>query len=158
MLMDNSGAREANGEMQQAQFGPEQLANSFETSNENSEALEMNAVDARANDNAETQRMRGELQDMFARNNEEAAEAEAIGEAEPILGDPELEKLRGIDVPRDASTIPSAFASEAQRVLDKSISKDKDPSLAVEQMSEMRWNYMEKAFGRKMGDGLNGNH
>jgi|GEM_PF-2399132 len=152
--MDNSGAREANGEKEQAQFEGERLAENFDSSNESVESGEKSAVDARANDNSETQRMRSELQEMFDKKEEATETTEEIGEAEPEPVRPELEKLSNIDVPRDAERIPGAFSNEAQRVLDHTLSHDKDPSEAAELMYEMRWKYLEKAYGRKLGDGL----
>lgn len=155
MLMDNSVAREANGEVDRDDLGAERLPDSFESQNDNNESLEANAVDARANNNAETQRMRGELQEMFAQREETASKIEEVGEKEEAPAMPELDKLRSIDVPKDAKTIPSAFANEAQSIVDKKL-KEGDVAGATDALSKIRWEYMEKAFSRKLGDGLNG--
>lgn len=154
MLMDNSGAREANGEKEQAQFGGERLAENFDSLNENADSGEQNAVDARANDNPETQRMRSELQEMFGKKEEATEATDKIGEAEVEPVKPEFEKLSNIDVPRDAERIPGSFSNEAQRIIDHALSHDKDSYLAAEELYEMRWIYLEKAYGRKIGDGL----
>lgn len=155
MLMDNSVAREANGEVNRDDLGAEQLPDSFESQNDNNESLEANAVDARANNNAETQRMRGELQEMFTQNKEGANEVVEVGEKDEAPVMPELEKLRSIEVPKDAKTIPSAFANEAQSIIDKKL-KEGNAAGATDALSKIRWDYMEKAFSRNLGDGLNG--
>ena len=155
MLMDNSGAaREAGGlDKRPAQKSVEQARDDFgDSSDERFEALEkaLNAVDARANDNPETQRMREELKGMFANKDNPPEQTEVVGEAEPEEGLPELEKLRAIKVPENAPVMPSAFASEAQSLVDKSL-KDKDPAEAVDRFYEIRWTYLQDAFVNRRG-------
>lgn len=141
--------------MNSGQEAFEQVPDNFDASAENGMRNPESAVDARANDNAETQRMRGELEGFFEQQTNVVAEE--IGEKEPEVLSPELEELKDVTVPKDAGSMPSAFASKAQSIIDKSLNKDKDPAAAVEELCNIRWTYMEKVFGRKLGDGLNGN-
>jgi len=155
MLMDNSNSGRYGEALNPGQETFEQAPDDFEASVENGMQNPESVVDARANDNVETQRMRGELEGFFEQRTNVVAEE--IGEKEPEVLSPELEELKGVAVPKDAGSMPSAFASKAQSIIDKSLNKDKDPAAAVEELCNIRWTYMEKAFGRKLGDGLNGN-
>ena len=157
MLMDNSNSGRYNEALNQGQEVFEQAPSNFEAPAETGMQSLENPADERANNNAETQRMRGELEGFFEQQSTNAdAATEGIGEKEPEALSPELEELNQIAVPKDAKTIPTAFASKAQSIIEKDL-KNNDPAAAVDDFNNARWTYMKKAFGRNLGDGLNGN-
>ena len=66
---------------------------------------------------------------------------------------PALTELKNIDIPRDAESLPKSYAAAIARV----ISADKrDPHKMVDDLDEARWDMLRKAYGRNLGDGLNG--
>lgn len=154
MLMDNSSIGESAGYNNAPVSSPEQVSG-FESSNAEIGTEVTNEVDARANNNAETQRMRGELQDMFAQQEAQAAEQTVdIGEKEELRPE-SFRKLEQVNVPRNASSMPSAFASEARTLLNNSM-KDGGPYEFCNTLDLVRQEYIEKAFDRKRGQGLTG--
>ena len=62
-------------------------------------------------------------------------------------------QLEQIKVPRDAEKLPKSYEKAVTDILNRN---RKDPFHLVQEMDIARWKLMEKAFARKMGDGLNG--
>ena len=62
-------------------------------------------------------------------------------------------QLEQIKVPRDAENLPKSYEKAVTDILNRN---RKDPFHLVQEMDIARWKLMEKAFARKMGDGLNG--
>lgn len=63
------------------------------------------------------------------------------------------ERLSQIKVPRDAESLPKAYEKAVNDIVARN---RKDPFRLVQEMDIARWDMMEKAFARKLGDGLNG--
>lgn len=61
--------------------------------------------------------------------------------------------LEQINVPRDAESLPKAYEKAVNDIVSRN---RKDPFKLVAEIDVARWKLMEKAFARKMGDGLNG--
>ena len=76
-----------------------------------------------------------------AQNDDERREAEVKAQLEQIK------------VPRNAESLPKAYEKAVTDILNRN---RKDPFRLVQEMDIARWKLMEKAFARKMGDGLNG--
>ncbi len=64
-----------------------------------------------------------------------------------------IAKLSEIKIQRNAESLPKAYEKAVQRIVERS---RKDPFRLVQEMDIARWDMMGKAFGRKLGDGLNG--
>ncbi|MBO4855199.1 hypothetical protein J6X15_00725 [Candidatus Saccharibacteria bacterium] len=63
------------------------------------------------------------------------------------------EHLSQIKVPRDAESLPKAYEKAVNDIVARN---RKDPFRLVQEMDIARWDMMEKAFARKLGDGLTG--
>lgn len=61
--------------------------------------------------------------------------------------------LDKIEVPRDAEILPKEYSRAVRNIVEKN--KD-NPKKLVTQIDVARWNYLKKAFNRKMGDGFMG--
>jgi hypothetical protein len=66
---------------------------------------------------------------------------------------PAMEELRKINIPRDAERLPKEYAVAFAKVVEED---KRDPHQLVEDVKKSRWDLLEKAYGRKLGDGLNG--
>ena len=66
---------------------------------------------------------------------------------------PAMEELRKTNVPRDAERLPKEYAAAFAKVVEED---KRDPYQLVEDVKKSRWDLLEKAYGRKLGDGLNG--
>ena len=66
---------------------------------------------------------------------------------------PEMTELKQIEVPRDAESLPKKYVDAVAKVikLDR-----QDPNKLASDVNTMKWDMMGKAYGRKLGDGLNG--
>ena len=84
---------------------------------------------------------------------EKVAEAKTASASEDMPAD--FEGVKATPVPRDSEKIPSAYMNHYVNGIDQCL-KDNDPGKLVSYCDASRWDYMEKCFGRKMGDGLNG--
>ena len=99
---------------------------------------------------------------------EESAETEAQAEKQPTEAAPvEEEKtsederrdnevraqLSQIDVKRDAGKMPSNYQKAVAEIIHKN---QKDPFRLVSELDIARWDFLGKIFGRKRGDGFNG--
>ena len=83
-----------------------------------------------------------------------AAPVDVPDKAEPIAEEtPALTELKSINVPRDAERLPKHYVNAITKIIN---SDKRDPHKLVDDLDEARWDMMEKAFGRKLGDGLNG--
>lgn len=121
-----------------ASNGPEQMMQASE-----------NAVDARANNTAEAQKAKAELEQFFAQKAEQKANAveEVKARIEPS------EELAEIPVERDAKSMPSAYYKKTMEMIKKD---ENDPHELCDDLAEARWDFMRKIFNRDLGDGLNG--
>ncbi len=63
------------------------------------------------------------------------------------------ETLGAIKIQRNAESLPKAYEKAVQSIVARN---RKDPFRLVQEMDIARWDMMEKAFDRKLGDGLNG--
>jgi hypothetical protein len=108
-----------------------------------------NAVDARANNTAEAQKAKQELEQFFAQKAEQKASAveEVKARIEPS------EELAEIPVERDAKAMPSAYYKKTMEMIKKD---ENDPHELCDDLAEARWDFMRKIFDRDLGDGLNG--
>ena len=79
-----------------------------------------------------------------------ASEPEAAQEA---VENPSITKLKSMNIPRDAESLPQEYVNEVAKVID---SDKKDPWQLSNDLDIVRWDMMSKAFGRNRGDGLNG--
>lgn len=144
--MDNLGGRIENSRQSEAirsqesmsLNGPEQMMQASE-----------NAVDARANNTAEAQKAKQELEQFFAQKAEQKASAveEVKARIEPS------EELAEIPVARDAKAMPSAYYKKTMEMIKKD---ENDPHELCDDLAEARWDFMRKIFDRDLGDGLNG--
>lgn len=144
--MDNLGGRIENSRQSEAirsqesmsLNGPEQMMQASE-----------NAVDARANNTAEAQKAKQELEQFFAQKAEQKATAveEVKARIEPS------EELAEIPVARDAKAMPSAYYKKTMEMIKKD---ENDPHELCDDLAEARWDFMRKIFDRDLGDGLNG--
>ena len=62
-------------------------------------------------------------------------------------------QLEQIKVARDAESLPKTYEKAVNEIINRN---RKDPFRLVQEMDIARWDLMEKAFDRKMGDGLSG--
>ena len=108
-----------------------------------------NVVDTRAKDTAEARKAKAELEQFFAQKAEQKANAgeEAKARIEPS------EELAEIPVQRDAKAMPGAYYKKTMEMIKRD---ENDPHELCDDLAEARWDYMRKAYGRDLGDGLNG--
>lgn len=144
--MDNLGGRIENSRQSEAIRSQESMSlNGPEQMMQVSE----NAVDARANNTAEAQKAKQELEQFFAQKAEQKANAveEVKARIEPS------EELAEIPVERDAKAMPSAYYKKTMEMIKKD---ENDPHELCDDLAEARWDFMRKIFDRDLGDGLNG--
>ena len=92
----------------------------------------------------------------MAPSGEEEAETEKMPDIPETEEKPEsaaLTRFKLIGVPRNTETIPKATVSAFAGILK---ANEDDPSRLAEEYDAARWDFIEKDFGRKKGDGLNG--
>lgn len=146
LLMDNLGGRNEVSRQAEAMRSQENfVSNNPEQMMQASE----NAVDARANNTAEAQKAKAELEQFFAQKAEQKANAveEVKARIEPS------EELAEIPVERDAKSMPSAYYKKTMEMIKKD---ENDPHELCDDLAEARWDFMRKIFNRDLGDGLNG--
>ncbi len=66
---------------------------------------------------------------------------------------PALAELKNINVPRDAERLPKEYVAAITKIIE---SDKRDPHRLVDDLDEARWDMLKKAYGRNLGDGLNG--
>ena len=66
---------------------------------------------------------------------------------------PALATLKSIEVPRDAERLPKEYVAAITKIIE---SDKRDPHKLVDDLDEARWDMLKKAYGRNLGDGLNG--
>ena len=66
---------------------------------------------------------------------------------------PALAALKSIEVPRDAERLPKEYVAAITKIIE---SDKRDPHRLVDDLDEARWDMLRKAYGRNLGDGLNG--
>lgn len=93
---------------------------------------------------------------------EKASEAQssAMPTAAPVADDSndvadsqEVVELQKVDVQRDAEELPKAYVAAVSKIVE---SDKRDPHQLVSDLDKARWDLLKKAYGRKLGDGLNG--
>ena len=65
----------------------------------------------------------------------------------------EVAELQKIDIPRDAEQLPKAYVAAVAKIVE---SDKRDPHQLVNDLDKARWDLLKKAYGRQLGDGLNG--
>jgi len=75
------------------------------------------------------------------------------GEKPQEVETPALTELKGINVPRDAERLPKDYVAAITKIIN---SNKRDPYKLVSDLDEARWDMLKKAYGRNLGDGLNG--
>ena len=80
--------------------------------------------------------------------------------AAPAVDEPEqpaeralITDLKAIDIPRDAEEFPKEYVNKVSAIIKED---SKDPYQLSADCDILRWDLMKKAFGRNLGDGLNG--
>ena len=145
--MDNLGGRNEVSKQAEAMRSQEDFSSldGFEQVTSSAE----NVVDARAKDTAEVRKAKAELEQFFAQKAEQKANAgeEAKTRIEPS------EELAEIPVQRDAKAMPGAYYKKTMEMIKRD---ENDPHELCDDLAEARWDYMRKAYGRDLGDGLNG--
>lgn len=68
-------------------------------------------------------------------------------------GDEAREELTPIEVKRDFEVLPKPYVAAVNKIINRD---KKDPHKLLAELDVARWDLMEKAYGRKRGDGLNG--
>ena len=66
---------------------------------------------------------------------------------------PALTELKNINVPRDAESLPKEYEAAIKKIIE---SDKRDPHKLVDDLDQARWDMLSKAYGRNLGDGLNG--
>ncbi len=145
--MDNLGGRNEVSKQAEAMRSQEDFSSldGFEQVTSTAE----NVVDARAKDTAEVRKAKAELEQFFAQKAEQKTNAgeEAKARIEPS------EELAEIPVQRDAKAMPGAYYKKTMEMIKRD---ENDPHELCDDLAEARWDYMRKAYGRDLGDGLNG--
>lgn len=145
--MDNLGGRNEVSRQTEAMRSQE----NFVASNNPEQMMQAseNIGDARANNTAEAQRAKAELEQFFAQKAEQKANAveQTKARIEPS------EELASIPVERDADKMPSAYYKKTVEIIKKN---ENDPHTLCDSLATARWDFMRKIFGRDLGDGLNG--
>ena len=146
LLMDNLGGRNEVSRQAEAMRSQENFA-----SNNPEQMMQApeNSFDARANNTAEAQRAKAELEQFFAQKAEQKASAveEVKVRIEPS------EELAEIPVERDAKAMPGVYYKKTIEMIKKD---ENDPHELCDDLVKARWDFMRKIFNRDLGDGLNG--
>ena len=66
---------------------------------------------------------------------------------------PALVELKNIEVPRDAERLPKEYVAAITKIIE---SDKRDPHKLLDDLDQARWDMLKKAYGRNLGDGLNG--
>ena len=159
MLMDNKGVSGGAPGENGALFGAQEMmpngeGDKFAEFVESREDLKPKMeMPAELVDNDNSAEVSGEAQPQ-----EQAAPA--APPAQPELVDENERKdqevkaqLEQIKVARDAESLPKTYEKAVNEIISRN---RKDPFRLVQEMDIARWDLMEKAFDRKMGDGLSG--
>ncbi len=154
----NSGAVLApNVEKPSVDLGPApEVAMQFPNSAEQlggGEAMPM--AGAEAAPEAEDGKPKGYESEAVAEQRKKAAELEAKLQAEREALPADFEAMKVTPIKRDADKIPAAYMNHFAAGVDKCL-KTNDPAKLVAFCDASRWDYMEKCFDRKLGDGLHG--
>ena len=66
---------------------------------------------------------------------------------------PSMAALKSISIPRNAEELPKEYVTAITKVIEE----DKnEPFKLLRDLDKIRWDMLEKAYGRNKGDGLNG--
>lgn len=68
---------------------------------------------------------------------------------------PALTELKSINVPRDAERLPKEYVAAITKIIN---ADKRDPHKLVDDLDAARWDMLSKAYGRNLGDGLNGSN
>ena len=156
MLMDNNGGASAVSGENGPILTPPEMAPNGEIENFEDFLNQENmppAGEQPVEMNAETEAAVGEMASE--------AQSSAMPVAQPVPTDdadgepmsPEVATLQSIEIQRDAEELPKEYVNGISEI----IKKDKsDPHKLSLDLDIARWDLMKKAFGRNLGDGLNG--
>ena len=153
--MDNNGGASAvSGENGPILTPPESMPNgeieNFDEFLQNDEALGSN-FEQSDDMNAEAEAAAPEMAAEQASSAMPAMPAPIESEGEAVSK--ELQTAQGIEIARDAESLPKEYVNAVANV----IRSDKDdPAQLSADCDVLRWDLMKKAFGRNLGDGLNG--
>lgn len=81
------------------------------------------------------------------------ATAPATDDSDDVPESQEVAELQRVDIPRDAEELPKAYVAAVSKIVE---SDKRDPHQLVSDLDKARWDLLKKAYGRKLGDGLNG--
>lgn len=157
--MDNTGGTTPNpGEKVAPSATPETEAPKAETLDFNSfvNPEQGQPVGEQANTTPEVEPVAEAMPEAPATEVAEQAPSEPTPEPEKTAEEPEapeMVELKQIEVPRDAESLPKKYVDAVAKVikLDR-----QDPNKLASDVNTMKWDMMSKAYGRKLGDGLNG--
>ena len=156
MLMDNNGGASAvSGESGPILTPPETMPNgeieNFDEFLQNSENLNQMGEEP-MDSNAETEAVVGEVA---------SEQASSAMPAAPMVDDnsgqteerAKITELKAIEIKRDAEALPKEYVNKVSEIIKED---SKDPHQLSADCDILRWDLMKKAFGRNLGDGLNG--
>lgn len=66
---------------------------------------------------------------------------------------PAMDKLRSVEIARNAEQLPKDYEAAFASVVEQD---KRDPYQLVKDVDKARWDLLKKAYGRGLGDGLNG--
>ena len=157
MLMDNNGGASAvSGEngpiLTPPETTPSGAVENFEEYLANQESLESTGE--------QSAEMGAEAESAAAEFAPEQVPGEMPTMAAPAVDEPEqpteralITELKAIDIPRDAEELPKEYVNKVSAIIKED---SKDPYQLSADCDILRWDLMKKAFGRNLGDGLNG--
>ena len=151
MLMDNKGGAQGNSGETEQFFGAVETGENFDAFMGSREDLKPQIeMPAELIDNDNSAEAAGEAQPVdqpVATTDDDSVDDDAKKDAEV------REQLEKLKVSGNAGMLPSAYEKAVRDILARN---RKDPFRLVREMDIARWDLMEKAFSRKLGDGLNG--
>ena len=157
MLMDNNGGASAVSGENNPILTPPETAPSGET--ENFEEY-LNSREDLKPAGEQPVEMNAEAEAVVAEVAPEQTSS-AMPTAAPVTNEPEEEQerasiteLKAIEIQRDAESLPKEYVNKVSEIIKED---SKDPHQLSADCDILRWDLMKKAFGRNLGDGLNGN-
>lgn len=156
MLMDNNGGASAVSGENGPILTPPEMAPNGEIENFEDFLNQENmppAGERPVEMNAEAEAAVGEMASEAQSSAMPVAQSVSTDDADEEPMSPEVATLQSIEIQRDAEELPKEYVNGISEI----IKKDKsDPHKLSLDLDIARWDLMKKAFGRKLGDGLNG--
>ena len=156
MLMDNNGGASAVSGENGPILTPPEMAPNGEIENFEDFLNQENmppAGERPVEMNAETGAAVGEMASEAQSSAMPVAQSAPTDDADEEPMSPEVATLQSIEIQRDAEELPKEYVNGISEI----IKKDKsDPHKLSLDLDIARWDLMKKAFGRSLGDGLNG--